>query len=489
MKAFLNRYRFILTFSLVAIMASWNLVAMRSLWLDEAMLSINFLERSLLGLLEPLGYNQVAPIGFLVLEKLSGMLCGYSNLSLRIVPFLGFLIGWIGLYGGLRETLGQRKGWPELVGLLIGAAFRPLDYAIEVKQYTFDAMVWAWAFWGIAALISGKLSVRRLRDMALIASMGVVMLCFSNVAVLVLFGFGVAWLAQLILLKSWAEIRPAIGTMAIWVLAFILYYFAFLHNHPSKDFMIQFWSAEDAFMPLDGRIWAWVPMAFNRFFHFLLKFHFWGFRHLYIFVLLAVWGWFRVKRNSAMALFFLVPLSMHLVLSGLQIYPFQGRLAMWHFPGIAIGFAAWLSSIDQTHRHPLPSLALVLCVCLNFAHTLSRMPSTRRDLQPILDHLRAESGPHQTLFHDNFAHPVLRFEETRNPGLPDFSDAKIGTSKVAEVPLEILNSATDTAYYLAYVMTPHLEDSVRLGCLERGRTFELVVDHAGSQLYRTVNKH
>lgn len=488
MKGFLFQHRFKLTFGIVASMAAWNLVTMRSLWLDEAMLSINFLQRPLFGLLKPLDYHQAAPIGFLMLEKLSGMLGGYSNFSLRIVPFLGFLVGWIGLYGGLRETFGVRKGWPELVGLLIGLTYGPLDYAIEVKQYTFDAMVWAWAFWGVAALFSGKLSVERRRDLLLLVGVGVLMLCLSNVAVLILFGGGVTWLARMIQLKAWGEIRPAMGVMALWVLAFILYYIAFIHNHPTKEFMLQFWSAEDAFMPFDGRVSTWIPQAFNKLLLFVTEFDRWRFENINLVVLLAVWGWFRVNRNSTMALFFLVPLTTHLVLSGLQMYPFQSRLALWHFPGIAVGFSAWLSSIDQTRRHPLPTLALVLCVSLNFAHTLSRMPSDKRDLQPILDHLRAASGPHQTLLHDNFVNPVLRFEETRYPGLPAFSDAKIGTWKVAEVPLDVLDSATDTAYYISYVMTPQFEDSVQLGCLERGRTFELVVDHAGSQLYRTVNK-
>src|ERR687888_419926 len=43
----------------------------RSLWLDEALLTLNVLRRPWTGLIKPLDYNQGAPVGFLFLEKLS----------------------------------------------------------------------------------------------------------------------------------------------------------------------------------------------------------------------------------------------------------------------------------------------------------------------------------------------------------------------------------------------------------------------------------
>src|SRR4051812_4588535 len=45
----------------------------RCLWIDESMLALNLLARSPAQLLEPLDWNQGAPVGFLMVAKLSVM--------------------------------------------------------------------------------------------------------------------------------------------------------------------------------------------------------------------------------------------------------------------------------------------------------------------------------------------------------------------------------------------------------------------------------
>jgi uncharacterized membrane protein len=62
--------------------------ANRSLWLDEAFLALNIVQRSFTELWRPLSHDQVAPLGFLMAEKLAIVCLGNHAYALRFFPFL-----------------------------------------------------------------------------------------------------------------------------------------------------------------------------------------------------------------------------------------------------------------------------------------------------------------------------------------------------------------------------------------------------------------
>ncbi|MGL4419390.1 MAG: hypothetical protein ACRCZF_01875, partial [Gemmataceae bacterium] len=58
------------------------------LWIDEAMLGMNILERDYAGLMEPLRLNQGAPLGYLFTLKFLSTFFGSSELALRLPSFV-----------------------------------------------------------------------------------------------------------------------------------------------------------------------------------------------------------------------------------------------------------------------------------------------------------------------------------------------------------------------------------------------------------------
>src|SRR5262245_60322507 len=58
------------------------------LWCDESMLAANFLDRGYVDLFRPLDFRQVAPLLFLLIELSAVKLLGFSELTLRLFPFL-----------------------------------------------------------------------------------------------------------------------------------------------------------------------------------------------------------------------------------------------------------------------------------------------------------------------------------------------------------------------------------------------------------------
>src|SRR4051794_17777835 len=63
-----------------------------SLWTDEANVGLNLIERNALQLLGRLDHDQYAPVGFLLLAKLSTSLLGYSEQGFRSVGFLSGVV-------------------------------------------------------------------------------------------------------------------------------------------------------------------------------------------------------------------------------------------------------------------------------------------------------------------------------------------------------------------------------------------------------------
>ena len=70
----------------------------RSFWNDEAMISLNIINRSFQQLFNALDYNQGAPIGFLIVEKLLIKVFGESEYVFRLFPLICGILSLIIFY-------------------------------------------------------------------------------------------------------------------------------------------------------------------------------------------------------------------------------------------------------------------------------------------------------------------------------------------------------------------------------------------------------
>src|SRR5207302_1309226 len=82
------------TLTLVALGVLWRTVRYLGqfpLWGDEAFVCLNFLDRSYRELIQPLRFDQVAPLLFLWAEATAYRLLGSAEWALRLLPFLAGL--------------------------------------------------------------------------------------------------------------------------------------------------------------------------------------------------------------------------------------------------------------------------------------------------------------------------------------------------------------------------------------------------------------
>ena len=175
----------------------------RSLWVDEAALASNILNRSYSELLEPLEYIQCAPIGFLMIEKFFVELIGKNEYALRLFPLIcGILSIFLFIYI-CKNILSERAC---LIAVALFAISRYLIYfSTEAKQYSCETMFALVMFAITCHMISYGFSKSSL---SLLAVAGAVAIWFSISSVLVLGSIGIGLtlicLAQKKIVKIWS---------------------------------------------------------------------------------------------------------------------------------------------------------------------------------------------------------------------------------------------------------------------------------------------
>lgn len=111
----------------------------RSFWHDEAALACNLSQRSFAQLMEPLDYNQGAPLGFLFAQRAVYLTLGGSERALRLLPFLCGVAALLVFPWVARQYVSVNA---VVIALALFALGRPLTYyAGELKQYSGDVLV------------------------------------------------------------------------------------------------------------------------------------------------------------------------------------------------------------------------------------------------------------------------------------------------------------------------------------------------------------
>jgi len=185
----------------------------RSLWLDESQLALNIMSHSYGELFGKLDFAQGAPVGFLLLEKLTISALGDSERAFRLFPLLAGLASVFVFWRVALRFAGREAG------LLAMAFFAVLGslifYSAETKPYSFDvltALVLLWLF--DRAFTSG-----RFRDWAVFALVGIAAPWFSHPSVFVLTATGTLLLLPAVLRRNWRLVALNCLAIAAWTVS------------------------------------------------------------------------------------------------------------------------------------------------------------------------------------------------------------------------------------------------------------------------------
>ncbi len=396
-----------LLLALGAALRLWQYAADTSLWLDELAVARNVINRSLPELLlTPLDFDQVAPRGFLFVEKLVVWIFGDSDLALRLFPLLCGLSA-LGLFWAIaRRTL---QSAAQILALALFACGIPfILLGSQVKQYAVDLAVALLLIRLTLPLSEAGGSWRR--GIAL-GAVGVLAVWFSHAAVLVLAGLGAS-----LLVLAWYERRP-LGALR-WTL--VLWFagcagatmVSFAATTPAmRDHLRRFWA--QGFLPLPPWPLPALRWLWGRYRDLLgtggLRYPWPG---LYALLSLAGLGmiWQRDRRAATLLI---GPMIATLMASAVQQYPFGGRLANFFLPVLLLGIAEatwWLARRIPSRLCTVRALTLSGAVALPVWAIATNPPVYRiEEMKPLLAAVRARWTPGDVVYVSYGAAHAMRF--------------------------------------------------------------------------------
>lgn len=302
----------------------------RSLWLDENWLVLNIIQKTFPQLMGPLDYKQMAPVGFLFVEKFLALTFGDSEYVLRFFPLLAGILSLFLFYGVARRILTLR-GLTISLGLFSISGYL-LRYSSELKQYSSDVAI-ALGIYLLGLLCIEKES-RFVLSVSLFSIAGAILIWFSHPAIFSLAGVGVALALYCLNARKWQQVAWLSLPACFWLGSFALNYFLILDVSQSPK-MVKAWSGSTDFMPLSPlsvEDLMWYPKVFFNMFLNPGGLPFYGLA-AFCFVI----GWvsaFLEKQYICYMLTF--PFLFTLMASGLYKYPFVGRLILFLVPAMMI---------------------------------------------------------------------------------------------------------------------------------------------------------
>jgi hypothetical protein len=411
------------------LLATIQLTLNRSLWLDEAYLALNIIQKSSSELLVPMFYGQVAPILYLQIEKLISSVLPNSELGLRLFPFVSYTISLF-FFNKIVHIFFKNTHTRIFCLSVFVFSTTLIYYASEVKQYMSDVMTLLVSYY-----FTIKVYENEKNKYACVTAIGIVSIFLSNIAPIVLFTQGIYLLHEHWRNKK-SNIKSLLTMGFVWAFSFAGYYFTFLHNHPAKSFMLIYWSFNRAFMPLNPFDIAFYKAVFERMMTIFTAFF--GFLGTSILPILFLTGGIVLLKSKKVSLIILIflPILLHWILSGFKMYPFENRLVLYLCPLLicaqAFGFEYIVSHFSQKFAlKPYTIYALFIPLLMGYSFHKNNLFSKNEALRKCLEHIsqnRTDNAAVHVSYFTSF--PFFYYQKTTFPQFKDnlfigrFADTK-----------------------------------------------------------------
>lgn len=396
----------------------WQYMHCRSLWIDEAMLARNIIDRNFLELLNPLDFNQGAPVLFLWITKCVTTFFGTGELALRFFPLIISILGIILFYFIAKRLLEA----PFIVIALFIFSLSPrlIYYAQEFKQYASDVTI---------TLVILYLFLRYLEknnnfELALLCLLGSIATFISYPSIFIISSVS----STFILFKYKKQIDISLFKIAliitIWFIGFCVNYFIFLRQLSENSYLTSFWNK--GFLPIptsvnDVTTWINTVQDFLKFSGFTKTIQ------IVPFLMSGIAVIYGIRKRSASIVTVAMVFFFAFCAAILHKYPFERRLALYAIP-VFILLAVKGAEIISKKR----SYFIILPICLILVSptfkSISNMTKyiEREEIKPVLEYLDSQIEQNDKIYVYYGAEHALNYYKKNE--LKNFDSWHIGTS-------------------------------------------------------------
>ena len=376
----------------------WQYAADTSQWTDELALTKGILTLDLWQLLTaPLLFQQVAPRGFLLVEKLLVMVLGPSDYALRLFPLFCSLVALL-VFARLAARTLEGAG-PLAASVLFATAAPFIAFGSLVKQFSADVCVAVLLWWLAYELTSRPLTPRRAVWAALLGSL---LVWFSLPGVLMAAALGAALLVWPPEAHAGGHTRrllaPVLACWGVSSLAVTLVSFATLAPG-AGEYVRRFWAIGyaprsaarffETLWPLDQMRLLFGPGLTHAGLAYRLPTMYAALTALGFVVL-----WRRDRRTAALLF---APTVLTLGAAVVGRYPFSERLILFLVPAFMLAIAAAVEAVRRL-LHPYSRvLAASVCIALLLPalYPLAASPPVyyTEHMKPVLSYVRERRQP------------------------------------------------------------------------------------------------
>ena len=377
-------------------------ISNRSLWADEAVLALNIVNRSYSELTQPLDYDQVAPIGFLWIEKFFVNLLGNNEYVLRLFPLIAGMVSLF-IFAIIARRYLENLG--RVIAILLFSTLSSIVYySTEVKQYSTDILISLLLCYLLAPYGRKELTTCQTIIKSILV---VIFLWLSHPAIFILAAMGLVELANLILNKNTDQFKQKTIIFASGLLSFSILYFGFLNQANDNQNLFNSWG--DAFPNHPLNI-IWYLDAFGKFFYKPL-----GFEYYKIFgfvinldaiaialFLLGCFSYFH--KNKIIFCTLLFPLLTTFAGAALQLYPFRNRVVLFLAPFFIIAIAEGINWIFKRKLHRIIAIFLACLITLTIAYpvvessTTYVKPQQKEEIKEVINYIQQREQPQDILY-------------------------------------------------------------------------------------------